>query len=319
MENSEIAGAIINRIYSESQKVINMNITNMNETGIATILTSLTAFFVVDFRNEMDLHGELTSAFQRRIATSVSKDEYANYLYLLNDCFVKFRESEANYQYKTDNWVSLMMDEFAEMLLVMLRANATDYSRQLMRVEVNNLLEIARETGKRTYETPAPETLINKDNKLFDYDSDELKKPRWWQAILQVVVFVLSYEICAFIMSQLLYGLAALADNYKIFAFLLNGFGEMVVFTFIPAIVAMVVIVVFQLFFKKYYINNISAVICAMILSYIVISQLVSYISYNGLFSWTTVNYIWFDIILCGILFMFMYSKTDLKRKQNED
>ena len=142
-----IASMIINKVFEEARKVKSMNITNMDEMGIASILTGLTAFFVAGYRNDFDLCQDLTPTFQQKIMPNVSKEQYDKYTYAMNDAYIKFRETAIRYQNQTDSWAIKMMSEFAEMILVMTRANANDDSRKLMFEEVQQLLEIAKNTG----------------------------------------------------------------------------------------------------------------------------------------------------------------------------
>ena len=91
-DKTAVANSIIDKIFEEAKRVKNMNITDAKELGVASVLTGLTAFFVAGYRNDFDLCQELTPAFQKRIMPSVTKEEYYNYSYILNDSYVKFRE-----------------------------------------------------------------------------------------------------------------------------------------------------------------------------------------------------------------------------------
>lgn len=167
-ETQRIAQAIVSKVFAESRRVVNMNISPMNEMGIAAILTGLTGFFVAGYRSDFDLCQELTPTYQKRIMSSVGKEDYDNYSYMVNDSYIKFRDTGIKYQYKTEDWATRMMDEFAEVLLVVLRANATDYSKDLMLGECQELLQIA----KYTYEESHTESDVE------DVDNVEESRPR---------------------------------------------------------------------------------------------------------------------------------------------
>lgn len=150
---------------------------------------------------------------------------------------------------------------------------------------------------------------------FFKNDSSEVwNKPTWWQAILQVVVFVVVYEICALVIGNLIELLLLAVVEIPILAWLLTGVGESLLFTLTPIAIAFVVISVYLLLFKKYYISIVGAVIIGMLLSFTVVSQLIEVVSINGLISWRVANQIWFDIIICGLIFMFLFSRIDLKK-----
>ena len=138
--------------------------------------------------------------------------------------------------------------------------------------------------------------------------------PTWWQAVLQTVVFVVVYEICAFVIGTLVELLLVAIADVPILSWLLSGVGETLLFTFTPIAIAFAVISIYLLLFKKYYINLISAIVIGMFLSFAVVSQLIEVIATNGLITWRTGNQIWFDIILCGLIFMFLFSRIDLKK-----
>ena len=147
IDNSKTAEQIINKIFEETNKVIQMNITSMNEFGIAAVLSGLVAFLVAGYRNDFELAQEITPQYQKRIMPRVDKEVYDNSTFQLNDSYTKFRECAINHQYKSENWATEMFDDFGKMLLVMLNANATQYSKNLMVEEAQRLLDIAVKTS----------------------------------------------------------------------------------------------------------------------------------------------------------------------------
>lgn len=145
-EKTALAEKIMDKVFEESARVVNMNITDAKQAGIASVLTGLTAFFVAGYRNDFDLCQELTPAYQKRIMPSVSKEEYDNYSYILNNSYTQFREVAIKHQNNSDNWAQEMKSEFGNMLVAMLRANDTNYSRKLLTEMVDRLLVVATKT-----------------------------------------------------------------------------------------------------------------------------------------------------------------------------
>lgn len=194
-DTNVVAEAVINKVFNESQKVVNMNITSTSNIGIAAVLTGLTAFFVAGFRNDFDLCQELTPVYQKKIMPSVSREEYENYSYILNDSYIKFRDAAIRYQNQSEDWVTQMMSEFGEMMLVMLRANATDYSRGLMIDEAQKLLDIARKTGTEypySKQVTSANTNTMKEKESDAPDEKSIKKG----SIAGTVAFVLFLLVC---------------------------------------------------------------------------------------------------------------------------
>lgn len=146
MEENTTAKLIVNKVFDEAQRVINMNITKANDIEIASYLAGMTAFFVAGYRKDFDLCQDITPSFQKAIMQRVTKDEYNFYSTTLNDAYIKFREVAITHQNQSPEWENEMMEEFGEMLLVLLHANATDYSRGLMISEAKKMLEIAQNT-----------------------------------------------------------------------------------------------------------------------------------------------------------------------------
>ena len=52
--NSEIADKIIDKIFEETNRIIQMNITKMSDLGISSILTGLVGFFIAGYRNDFE-------------------------------------------------------------------------------------------------------------------------------------------------------------------------------------------------------------------------------------------------------------------------
>lgn len=50
--NSDIADKIIDKVFEETNRVIQMNITTMSELGISSILIGLVGFFIAGYRND---------------------------------------------------------------------------------------------------------------------------------------------------------------------------------------------------------------------------------------------------------------------------
>lgn len=144
--NSDIADKIIDKVFEETNRVIQMNITTMSELGISSILIGLVGFFIAGYRNDFELSQEITPQYQKRIMPRVNRESYNNYTYQLNDSYTQFRECAIKHQNSSENWASEMFDEFGEMLLKMLNANATQYSKNLMIEEAKRLLDIATKT-----------------------------------------------------------------------------------------------------------------------------------------------------------------------------
>lgn len=143
----------------------------------------------------------------------------------------------------------------------------------------------------------------------------ELITPSWWMAVLQVIVFVALYEVISYLVGILVgFGFSIIA-SVPILSGLLSSLGQGITYTILPLIIVFCVCGSFIFIFKKYYFHLISAIICGMLLSYVVISNLLDVIASNGLISWETANQVWFDVILCAGFFLTLISRIDIKNR----
>lgn len=180
--NSEIADKIIDKIFEETNRIIQMNITKMSDLGISSILTGLVGFFIAGYRNDFELSQEITPQYQKRIMPRVDRESYNNYTYQLNDSYTQFRECAIKHQNSSENWVSEMFDEFGEMLLKMLNANATQYSKNLMIDEAKRLLDIATKTDVNK------SSINNEKTRTKDENKTEKKGSKLFKFVIGVLV-----------------------------------------------------------------------------------------------------------------------------------
>ncbi len=116
---------------------------------------------------------------KKRIMSSVSKEEYDNYSYILNNSYIQFREVAIKHQNNSDNWAQEMKSEFGNMLIDMLRANDTNYSRKLLTEMVDRLLSVATKTADTSSVSNGSSSHVEKE-----------KKDSKFKSIIIPVVFV---------------------------------------------------------------------------------------------------------------------------------
>ncbi len=168
ISKNKIANEIVNKVFDETKKITVANITGKGEITIASLFLALTAFFVAGYRNDSELTLELTSAFQRKIQPFVDKEGFDTYTKLYSDSYSLFRAKAIEYQYKTVDWGALLRTELETMLLKMLSAEVTEYTRGFMSAEINSLMDIACNTGMEKGFIPYSRTKDkNKNAKLF--------------------------------------------------------------------------------------------------------------------------------------------------------
>ena len=148
-------------------------------------------------------------------------------------------------------------------------------------------------------------------NAIVPEDKVNLKNPKWYIQILQVIAYVVIYEILAYLIGFLMSVVLFLLDKLpKLITAFWPHWDEFFSYTFTPLLLGFAVSELCSIIFKKYYFGKISTILCFMVTSYTVVSQLISVIAENGLINWAVGQQIWFDIILCGLLFSFLYNRS---------
>lgn len=155
----------------------------------------------------------------------------------------------------------------------------------------------------------------SKENSLFNpSDKASLLRPTWWMVILQVIVFIALYEVIALAVGFVAELLVNLLSYIPLIGTLIFGsyFGETLMYSITPIVIGIAVISIMGLIFKKYLYSAIALVLIIMYLSYTVISHLIYIGGEHGVISWNFANQVWFDIILCAIIFSALYVRSTL-------
>ena len=122
--------------------------------------------------------------------------------------------------------------------------------------------------------------------------------------LLHIIVFWLSYEIIGVVVRIIGGFLYEKIFSRSFFnGFLTGNIRDFIYYTLTPAIMGQFVVFVTGKLHKKIKMPIAAFIVNACIMSWVIISHLISIITRNGLFSWDTVNQVWFDAILCGIIF----------------
>lgn len=121
---------------------------------------------------------------------------------------------------------------------------------------------------------------------------------------LQVISFMIIYDVVLYFCTFFLTFIYELLLNVPIINNWLSIIYvyESTFYTFLPIMCGSLIITIISFIFKKTGIYLGSAIIIFMLLSFSIISQLISTISTYGIISWDTANIVWYDIILCVIL-----------------
>lgn len=152
------------------------------------------------------------------------------------------------------------------------------------------------------------------------YDKEKLLM-RWAMkkillGISQIIVFLALYEIVLTVFS---YGLSyiyyfILQIPILKYWFAMTTVHDTITYTFLPIASGLGIVCLFNLIYRKYRVQLVPALCIFAVISYAVINTLINTIITYGLISWDTANSIWYDVILCGILFFGIYSKIDTKK-----
>lgn len=138
---------------------------------------------------------------------------------------------------------------------------------------------------------------------------------------LQVFVFMALYEVILYFITFVIsFAVFYIADIPVIgFIFTIRYITDTILYSLAPLASGALIITVFSLIFKNIYLG--SALTIYAIVSYAIISQLISIISEYGLISWDTANTIWYDIILCAFIGYGVWSLTsyNITKKTNLD
>lgn len=123
-------------------------------------------------------------------------------------------------------------------------------------------------------------------------------------AISQIVVFWITYEVIATLVSFVLGIVFGIAFNMRFFQsnFWLR-ISETITYTFTPIIIASVVVFIMRKLYFKTKLLLVPTIINLMILAWMLIDHLITIISQYGLLSWDFANQIWYDVIFCYALF----------------
>ena len=122
--------------------------------------------------------------------------------------------------------------------------------------------------------------------------------------ISQIVVFWVTYEVIATLLSFALGIVFGVAFNMRFFQsnFWLR-ISETITYTFTPVIIASAVVFIMRKLYFKTKLLLVPTIINLMILAWMLIDHLITIISQYGLLSWDFANQIWYDVIFCYALF----------------
>lgn len=159
-----------------------------------------------------------------------------------------------------------------------------------------------------------------KDSIFNPSGKEYLKRPTWWIAILQVIVYIILYELLALAIGFIAELIVTLLSYIPVIGKLVFGSHvvETVKYSFTPIAIGIAVISLMGLIFKKYLYNAVALVIIIMYMSYTIISHLIYVAGEHGVISWDFGNQVWFDIILCAIVFSALYVRSTLSIRISE-
>ena len=142
----------------------------------------------------------------------------------------------------------------------------------------------------------------------------DLKRPNILIAVLQLIAFIVLYEVFATITGWLASLIGYLLDLIPFF----NPFNyfakpsEGIFFTFTPIVIISCLFYVTSFIFKKYLFSIISVILHFMLMAYLAISVVMEQIQTHGLISWEAANQRWFTLILCGVYLFLFGTRSDL-------
>ena len=163
--------------------------------------------------------------------------------------------------------------------------------------------------------------MSNEKDSIFNPSGKEyLKRPTWWMAILQVIVYIILYELLALAIGFIAELIVTLLSYIPVIGKLVFGSHvvETVKYSITPIAIGIAVISLMGLIFKKYLYNAVALVIIIMYMSYTIISHLIYVAGEYGVISWDFGNQVWFDIILCAIIFSALYVRSTLSIRISE-
>ena len=137
------------------------------------------------------------------------------------------------------------------------------------------------------------------------------------KGFLQVIVFLAIYELSMWLIMY--YGgmIIVYLSTFPILNIILSGFVlEGMLNTILPAGTAIFICYVMAKPFKK--INIFSYIDMMCFVAYAVISTLIRYITSSGLFNWSTLNALWSNIIVIGIIGYVLFVLTGYKIEKKE-
>ena len=117
----------------------------------------------------------------------------------------------------------------------------------------------------------------------------------------QIITFWIIYEILSFLGACIVALILAIPS--WIFGSngdgTLNRAGETLVYTLAPGMIGHLLAVILSFLYSKTKLYTIPCIINFAILAWLLINHLISIASQYGIFSWDTINQIWYDVILC--------------------
>lgn len=137
------------------------------------------------------------------------------------------------------------------------------------------------------------------------------------RGILEVVVFLVIYELALFIINWGGTLIFAKLSTIPVLNLIFNGWVlEGIIYTVLPIASVFVIAYLMAIIFKK--INIISYIVMMCFVAFAVVSTIINNLKYYGLFSWTTANIVWSNVIIIGSLGYLLFNLTGYKLKKEE-
>lgn len=148
----------------------------------------------------------------------------------------------------------------------------------------------------------------------------ELKRPNVLIAILQLIVFIVLYEVIAILVGWLASLLGYISDLIPVF----NPFNsvakpsEGIFFTITPLVIIFSLFYAASFIFKKYQFSIISVMLNFMLMAYLAIDVIADQTQLYGLISWEAINQVWFTLLLCGSYLCLFVARSDVQAFLNK-
>ena len=137
----------------------------------------------------------------------------------------------------------------------------------------------------------------------------------------QIVIFWIIYEVLS------LLGACIVALILAITSWIfdsngdgtLNRAGETLVYTLTPGMIGYLLAVILSFLYSKTKLYTIPCIINFAILAWLLINHLIGIASQYGIFSWDTINQVWYDVILCICIIKGLQEVLPIKTKSEHD